>query len=493
MYMFLVPLTGALLGMAAALSLKPLFAYSIMVLFALFSSPLGGMLAFLVSEATREAVDIFFLFDFFNIFPLDLDWTPLYAFGISLLPYKIAVILFWMLVSLAVVVLKVTKPSQRLLRGVACVCIIACLVNAVVGLWPSSRVDRSYRLDGVLFGDSMFYSSMYTGNNNEEEIPAEFRVTEYVLDVKVKEQLYVTAKIKVDTTNLAIYPFTLYHNYKVQSIRDQNGVALSFRQDIDLVEVYSNGVLSELVFTYSGYNSRFYSNSQGVFLPGYFAYYPIAGQWHIMTSDFQSMATHVLPYETEFFLTVSSPKEIFTNLPSDGDGRFAGKSNGVTMMSGFFESTTVEGVEIIYPTFNTQEFSAENLAQDVQAFLEIEQNVDKILIAPNVNQHSDTIVGFSDYLLTTQLTILPQNYALYTKVLDKKRTLYYYWDMYLNNREALDTYVEKEKGLTKDQRTATLFKKKVEQLEEDVLRKKIEDYLFDGNDTRSFVRFLNEL
>lgn len=494
-YLFIVPLTGALIGACSTFLFKPLSAYLVMVLFVLLSSPLASIIAFTISETTHYKVNISPIFDIFTIYPLNNDYSPIYGFGISLLPYKLEAILFWLFAATAVILIKLAKKSQHILKLSATVCAIICFANFVAFFQPSSKVDMSYRVDGTLLTDQSFYYGLYNGVYPEEEHPAEFQVSNYDLDIKVKKQLYVTAKLKVDKDNLSVYPFTLYHNYKIKKVTDQNGKKLSFKQEVDHVKVYPTGTLTEINFTYSGYNSRFYSNSQGIFLPGYFAYYPIAGHWNMFTSDWQGYNKILLPNEANFNLTINSSKEIFTNISSDNNGRYFGKTNGLTIMSGFFKSRTVNGIEVIYPFFNTSEFDTARLEHDIQNFLKVKQDdiIKKIFVVPNVNQKSDSIVAYSDYLTTEQIVTLPERYV-FTKIHDKKHALYSYQELYFNDKEAFKAIIAAEAQFPAGyDRTATLYETKATEIGDALITEKTNAYLFDSNDNRSIIQFLNEL
>ena len=495
-YLFLVPFTGALVGACCALVFKPLSAYMFMVIFVLLSSPLASIIAFTVAESTSYKVDVSPIFYIFNLYPVSLDYAPNYAFGISLLPYKIESILFWIFCVATVFIIRVTKRTQKVSRVVASICALVCGVNFICFFQPSSKLDMSYRVEGALISDQEFYNGFY-GENYPEEQSAEFKVLSYDLDIKVKKQLYVTAKVKVDKEDLSVYKFTLYHNYKISKVTDQNGKELSFKQNVDNVEVYSKEAINQIVFTYSGYNSRFYSNSQGVFLPGYFAYYPIAGQWNIYTEDLQDYATNLLAEEASFNLTVDSPKEIFTNISKDNTGGFTGKTNGLTIMSGFFESEIVDNIEVVYPSFNTCDFTLERMESDIKNFLSVKEDdvVKKIFIVPNVNQKSDSVVVYSDYVTCEQIMALPDRYTP-AKISYTKRKLYTYQKMYLDDRENFQSHIENEADPSYPpqlDKLATLYQSKIDELGEDFVIDKTNVYLFDKNDKRSIIQFLNEI
>lgn len=493
-YLFMVPLAGALIGMSVSLLSKRLHSYLIMIAFALLSSPLGGLIAFTVVDAAGAKYDFAPVFDIFNMYPVDLDFTPNYSFGMSLLPYKIEGIMFWIFVSLAVVLFKTAKKSQLALRITALLCAAAGVINFAAFYSPSSKIDKSYRADATLFGDSFYYDELYKNGYPEEE-EGNFNVLSYNLSIEAKNQLYAEAKVKPDKGDLPVYKFTLSHSYKIKDITNQDNEPLKFSREADRIEIYSEKPLSEINFTYKGYNPRFFSNTQGIYLPGYFAYYPIPGFKNLYTSDIQGHKVNTLPYDTEFNVTVKSRKEVFTNLDSDGKGGFSGKTNGLTVMSGFLKTTVVNGIEVIYPYFNTSEYRESALQKDMDNFMKVkgDDNVKKILIAPNLNQSGDSIAIFSDYITAEQVSSLETMYEEF-KIPQFKRALYIVQHFYTEDREAFDIWLQNEiEYETREEGKYNLYKEKIELLGEEKVKSETTKYLYDNSDKRTITEFLKEL
>lgn len=494
-YLFLVPLTGACIGACASLVFKRLSAYLFMITFVLLGSPLMSTIAYAVSEATMTKVNITPLFDLFNIFPLNLDYSPIYNFGISLLPYKLEAIFFWLFAAVCLTLFKILKPARFATKIITLCCTVLCVLNLVFFFLPSSKVDMSFRVDGTLMSDHDYYSELYKSGYPDEQ-KAEFQVLSYDLDITVKNQLKAEAILKIDKDDLPVYRFTLYHNYKIKKITDQNNQTLKFKHNNDHVEVYSSDKsLSEIHFTYSGYNTRFYSNIQGIFLPGYFAYYPISGFRNVYSSDKQHYSELLLSEDVDFHLTVNSNQEIFTNLEKNDNDSYSGRTNGLTIMSGFLKSTTVKGIEIIYPYFNTEEYNENQLKKDIENFIEVKKDdvVKKIFVVPNVNQKSDSVVAYSDYITTTQVMALPDQY-INTKMLKFKSKIYLYQKIYLEDRESFNNFLKSEENYPPEiDKICTLYQENINLFGEEIVIEKTNQYIFNNNDTRSVADFLKQL
>ncbi len=494
-YLFLVPLTGGLLGACAALFCKRLSGYLWMTAFLLLSSPLAGLLSYTVADATRYQVDPAPLFDIFNLYPPNLDFAPVYAFGISLLPDRWEAVLFWLFVAGIGILLRVLPPSSRAVKLAPCGCAALCLLLLAAFWMPASKIDLSYRVDGTLFSDRTYYDALYEDGYPAEQ-PADFRVTHYDLNLSVKNQLHATANVQLDDPGLPSYVFTLSHDFRLKTVTAQDGTPLRFVREDDHVEVFSDGrQVTQIAFGYVGSNTRFYSNRQGVFLPGYFAYYPIPGRRNVYASDLQSYAKNRLPDEVDFRLTVRAGQEVFTNLSPAADGSFTGKTNGVTVLAGFFRRTTVQGIEVVYPYFNTEEYDPAELSGDIADFCNVKGDdpVRKVLVVPGVNQGADSVVAFSDHFTAEQARALDDSY-IFTKMLDFKQFLYDDVRDYRENRAAFDESVAAEQNFPPQvERHTTMLFEKIQELGEETVLEQADAYIFDNDDNRSIAEFLDDL
>ena len=135
----------------------------------------------------------------------------------------------------------------------------------------------------------------------EEQSKRFWRVTDYDMTVHLGRMLDVQAILTLQADRACDeFLFTLYHGYKVSNVtakridmqnedekdidntKKTESVQVSFTQDMaqDIVTINIDQPVYELTvqIDYSGYSNRFYSNSQACLLPGWFAWYPMAGE-----------------------------------------------------------------------------------------------------------------------------------------------------------------------------------------------------------------------
>lgn len=78
-----------------------------------------------------------------------------------------------------------------------------------------------------------------------------------------------------------------------------------FVQDGDYFTVYyTEEYFETLTIRYIGYIPRFYSNRQGIMLPGFFPYFPQAGQHRVFDEEIGSFSPIMLPKDAYFNITV---------------------------------------------------------------------------------------------------------------------------------------------------------------------------------------------
>lgn len=255
---FIPCIIGILLGGILSFIKKHFISYLIIVTIVFVSSPVFE----LVSESVYLAgINIYNLYDFFNIFPPLLDWSSLYSFGFSLLTYRKSIIFFWLFFALFILSIIFLKKLNKKNIVPSLICVFVCIGCLAGYFHPASKVTMSNSpLDGSL-ADVNYYE-----DNKIIENKAEFNIKKYILDIKINSQLEVCARITLEPNNLNTYDFTLYHGYKIKNVTDTAGTPLSFTQSGDHFTVSgSNSILNEIIVYYAGRAVKFFSNEQATF------------------------------------------------------------------------------------------------------------------------------------------------------------------------------------------------------------------------------------
>lgn len=350
--------------------------YGLILLVIFISSPYMEKITNTLMDTMN--INLFAFKNCFDIFPINLRFAINYEFGFSVLPYKIAVIVFWIAFVTAGLVF-VLKLKHRKLWSIAAAAV--CVVSLVVYTAPASKVIMDFSPDGSAMHD-MFY---YTDNKNVKEKKADFKVTEYDMDISIGLLLKTEAELSVDRTELDKYEFTLYHSYDVDSVKNQNGENLTFKRSGDYLEVNrGDSATQKLVISYSGAAKAYYSNSQGIYLTGDFQYYPAAGYIRLADTTSGFLESHFLDYNAYFDVNIKYHKQIYSNLEEKSKNHFVGKANGVTLMAGMLSEKTDGINKIIYPSY--ADYDRKENDYTLELLKECDFEGSTFVIIPNMNQ-----------------------------------------------------------------------------------------------------------
>ena len=350
--------------------------YGLILLVIFISSPYMEKITNTLMDTMN--INLFAFKNCFDIFPINLRFAINYEFGFSVLPYKIAVIVFWIAFVTAGLVF-VLKLKHRKLWSIAAAAV--CVVSLVVYTAPASKVIMDFSPDGSAMHD-MFY---YTDNKNVKEKKADFKVTEYDMDISIGLLLKAEAELSVDRTELDKYEFTLYHSYNVDSVKNQNGENLTFKRSGDYLEVNrGDSATQKLVISYSGAAKAYYSNSQGIYLTGDFQYYPAAGYIRLADTTSGFLESNFLDYDAYFDVNIKYHKQIYSNLEEKSKNHFVGKANGVTLMAGMLSEKTDGINKIIYPSY--ADYDRKENDYTLELLKECDFEGATFVIIPNMNQ-----------------------------------------------------------------------------------------------------------
>lgn len=484
-------------GCALSLLTKRLVAYFMLIFFIIMTqSFLVDSIA--ISLLSESGINIFGFVDLFDIFIPSITWTPNSYFGYSLLNYRYVIVLFWIFAAMLVMGAKLLKNKKQIIAIVVLsLALGSCFYSY---LQPTSKVTY----DNESIESSSVEREFYTGGtlsvDDFEQVTeaAEFNITEYDLTFSFENQLEVTAILTIDNANLKEYDFTLFHQYIVDEITDQNGNKLDFVQEYDYITVYNESELTQITMTYSGSSNTFYANDQSVVLAGYFAYYPHSGKKIVYeTGTYQGFADLRVDEDTMFKVTIDSNDQFYINLDEIGFNVFEGQSDSVTIVKGFLKSVSFGDTKVVYPYLDSNSNDIEVIQQAVEELEELTQDeYKKIIIIPSGLNYIESIAVFSDYIITDSFYNLCDKLEL-EKVAINKLELYISLDNYVNDKTAFDFYLETEikneeykDYLYNYQPIYITLLEKIETYGEDNVLNQSYEYCFDDTDTREIMDFL---
>ena len=502
---FFVPCCAAAMGMSASLLFRRINGCLGLVLFVLLGSPLSNYLGEMFYNFSRNvSINIFPLLRLFDIFPPALNYRPVYAFGQSVLPYRWLTALFWLLLSLFVISLKTGERNRRF-RAAPAVFASLALVFLVVSQLPTSRVivgsdDPKYSME---YGDRQYYYKAYgffsddydaDGTNKEwARFEKKFDVTDYDLEINVGNNLRVRAAITVDKPNLEKYDFTLYHGYKISSVRDGDGNKPRFKQDGDHFTVFNpeKKSLDRIVLKYSGFSTQYYSNLQGLFLPGYFPYYPHSGSLPVYNMGQREIYRFMLDEPTHFKVKVNSSQTVYSGLEQTGKNEFEGSTTGVTLVSGLYDCYEKDGVKMVYPYLHFycgQEKQRAKFFDKYRSTETLPDNIKTVIIIPSI-ESSGGYTGycqFDNYLVSKEILQIDEDYKNQS-IEPWKFDVYQNYMNYANGNESTREFM-RENGSEEGYSTYD-FIQYINRVGEEEALKRMSKYLNDHNDRRTASEF----
>jgi hypothetical protein len=386
---FLIMELASLIGAFLSGGRSRIISYLVMIFAAYMVSPYPERIADSISRSTNGNATVYWFVEACNILPLvNTNFTPNLPFGESLLPYRIAIILFWCVVFLTGIIFSSRRTRKWGVIGLAA----AAALFAVYSL-PSSKVIMNSNPENTVGHDQYYYLVQDAEIKDEK---AEYKISAYQMDISIG--LEMSADVVMDVSqSLPEYKMSLYHGYKVKSAYDGSGNVLSFTQEGDYLTV-TNSVDSEIGqirLVYEGYSPAYYSNVQGIFLPGYFAYYPRAGFVTLYDYYEGGITECFVDADTEFAVKINTHQTLYTNLEKDGDW-YRGKCDGFTVVSGFYkEKELSNGNRLIYPYL--YDFDGDSEAAGDEALEEYYESMETrleelgrenttVFCGPNVNQ-----------------------------------------------------------------------------------------------------------
>jgi hypothetical protein len=254
---------------------------------------------------------------------------------------------FWllMLLGLSPLTLYFTrKASFR--RAMRFLTLLLAAAFLVLSYMPASLQRFNDNWDSSMSLDSNYYDHEPVNSLlNQETANANFKIANYGLSVKLGRQLAVEATLRLIADEpCQSFLFTLYHGYTVTDARLGNEDKVAFAQEGDMLVLYLADAVQETTvrLSYTGSAGNLYSNSEACLLPGYFPWYPMAGEHKVWLDDGHARYGYN-PYNrvepAAFSLSVAGIQSLITNLPMNADGSYSGVSDSVSLFTGHILTT----------------------------------------------------------------------------------------------------------------------------------------------------------
>ncbi len=465
--------------------------YASMIIVCLFTSPIFNILG--TQLHSNLNLNIFPLIDLLDFSVPLVDWTPIYSFGFSVLPYRFQQIGFFIFLLIGLIVLKTINISKIKTIAISFLSISLSLIFLLMYMQPASKVTLGNNPFNGFASDQYYYNLEDTVTKEEK---ANFSVNKYNLTFTFDRELSATAELYLTDVSSHELIFTLYHGYSVLTVFDENNNKLNYERISDYITIFCENAPQKITIKYSGNGNRFFSNTQGVSLPGYFPFYPQPGFKTLYNSQEMGFDKYMNEERALFEVSINSPQQIFCNLPETGFNSFSGEADSLTLISGFYETIYVNDIQIIYPyLFLTKSYPKETMISDIESFISEHKELDKIekfIVLANINNTSsyERMTIYDNYITCTGLIGLPEQFN--EQLLNsEQKVLKNCMDLYKNVQPAYQQLLNsaEQNPEDKNSKIVLLFDQKLK-LSEELFLKDVEEFL-SKNNTMSTIEFLN--
>jgi len=501
---FLVSLAGACIGTVAALYLSKFQAYLLIIILTVLISPISEFMPYVLFMG--YGINIYPLMDVLNILPPNLNWVSEALYGLSIEPYRWNLVIFWISLLSSSILFKISNKKRKIINYISVTLIIISVYNFYFYMHPGSIVKKDYNPMNYIAFDELYYSK-----NVQKEEESGFAISSYDMKIEIDRKLENSVSLLLDESEvLRIYKFTLYRNFDIKEVRDKNNNPLEFMRHGDYLDIYNstNEKLERIQIVYSGYSPVFYSNSQGVLLPGCFPYYPVEGYKKIYIKEQSSYIPIIRDCTSEFNLYVESSIDIYSNLERDGD-KYYGEAQAVTLVGGFvnekkYNNCTFYGLPLERLETENNLFRIDDILEPYKSSLIKDEDISlkKIKIFQSTvifsgKMADNGIVSFDDHIFTYDLSedCIVQGFAqIYIPYDANKSKIKKEFFNYILHKEKVRKIPKAELENSVIYEFRKLFLEKIDELGENYVMEKTYVFLNDKNDTRdseAFIRSLN--
>ncbi|WDV47081.1 ABC transporter permease [Clostridiaceae bacterium M8S5] len=500
---FLVSILAICLSTFISLYLNKFSAYLTMILLTVLISPIFDSIPYILFMGFE--FNIYPFRELFDILPPNLDWSADKLYGLSIEAYRWNITLFWIGLLSALALFKLNNNKIKRIKYVSIVLILFSLINLKFFAEPSCIVNKDYNPKNYTAYDELYYLKDVQKNEKSG-----FSISSYDMELIIKKQLSNRVIMSLDEeVALKSYKFTLYRNYKIEKILDKSKNELEFKRQGDYIEIHNptDKKLEEIEFIYSGNSPVFYSNYQGVLLPGCFPYYPIEGYKVVYSKDEGSFIPIIRDRDAQFKVSIESNLDIYSNLKREENNKFIGNSQAISLVGGFVSEEKVG--DITYYSLILEKLDTANLSNIEMILRKYKRestnnnnfNISdkKVFQVPDPMHYrilNNGLVSFRDHVFVFGLdkeilaySFLKSDIPSDIKKVELKTALF----DYILYKNRILKVPKKQLENNEDLKVLNLFLEKIEQFGEEFVLKSTYDFLIDKNDNSTSLMFIENL
>ncbi len=367
---------------------------SLIVVFLVLISP------FIQSENDFGCLNPFF--DFFSFLPRNIGMgvIPYAGYSVSMDEW----VHYLLIATIFIIIYLVQNHNKKVNRYICGFMIVGILLFV------------TYLIPHTIMGEDRIrskYVDYYDLNISKEE-KADFNIYQYDADIKICGDMWVCCKMNIDNSQAQSYKFTLLHEFKIDTIEDQDGNKLQYKRDGDYIEIFGKNIKS-ITICYKGLPEGSYIDTEAFVIALGKPYVPYAGYIKVYEDGY---IPNEFSNEPLFNINISCMTKVHSNLKECGDNSFSGSSNSVILYGGFVNSITIDDVTVYYSPYAAEKKEKLNaIEKTIKEYLALYESgkVDydirnKKIFETYLYEYSTTSVveTYKDYIQTTDILNLLQ-------------------------------------------------------------------------------------
>ncbi len=340
LYIFLPSAIAIFMGITLALKCNRIVSLSLIGLFLFIMLPVSDFIPGLATQ--RTYVDFWQIKYFFSrILPSGQNSLLFRNYGYSNELYRWNLNLFWLFLFIAFFIFAIFKRKKLKYYVLKTICLLLCVVN-LFGYF----LGGSYIEDGASLNATHMNNYVHFKTHTVKEEKADFNIKSYEMDLNIGRQLDANVTMKLTPSESNNYIFTLFRDYEIKEIKDENGNNIPYSVDGDYFKLEATD-LEYVHIKYSGWYTETPSNYQSTTLPSIFPYYPMAG-YHEIVGTQGGIIPVEQDYKSDFDVKVNTIKQMYSNIEETQDkNHFKGTAKGLLLFSGFYVDTSSDGYNIL--------------------------------------------------------------------------------------------------------------------------------------------------
>ncbi len=307
---------------------------TLLILSLIMISPLYSMLTWQTQPPFPSDSVTHFIFHPFRILYENGTYAANPLTGLQTDAARIQILIFWVLLLCAVSAFIYLRGMKFRYAAAA-----AFLEAGVCCLILSYLPDGAYRINENWDGTMQDFYTYYDQEPGITASDNRYEFTDYKIDISLGRTMRVNAGLHLESDNPATqFVFTLYHGYNIRTL-SADQIPVEWDADGDYITLTTKSPVSELDLnmTYSGSHPIFFSCAQGCLLPGWFPWYPMAGEKQV----FVNFTTAGSGYSTfnrigtaDISVNINNNFVMASNLKYSPEGTFTGRSDSITLIGG---------------------------------------------------------------------------------------------------------------------------------------------------------------